>query len=563
MKRIALPLLLAALTAQIAAARIEKPAHPPADSYTLYGDVENVGLLAKLLDEPDPVVRQKAVTDLGETNNTAALSAIDAALADTHPGVRVAALRAKLNLVADPTGVLRELLKDANTTEPLTLEALRQVERRRLATLADATARRIEQDEASEAVIHQGIRTLTALQTAADPKRLTAMLRSDSARGRILAAQNARFVTEPGDALRKALGEAAGAEQTALRATAVTSLGILTGDANSAMLSQAWESSQPLLRRAAVRVWEHTGGGHVREALSDPSPMVRVAAIRAARSGKRSECVSALFERLTDEAPDAHTAAREALAAIGGDDVVRRSAKWLTDTPGEKKNRSRNLEAALWLLAELKADAALEKRIAMLGSLAIDSPLLAQTARGLGNTGSAAAAEALRKLLQKTIRQGRRYLSSPGPVPYSEEVTAEVIAALGRLEDAEAFELVTEAGQVKHVDSRLPHQAAVAAQVAPRLAGKARRDKLVAFLGGVIGDGHMGNQARFHAAISAGEMKATETTDALWQVLRKDRPSKAVIHAAGWAIQEITAKTPVLPEPVARQGQWIVRKSSR
>ena len=55
-------------------------------------------------------------------------------------------------------------------------------------------------------------------------------------------------------------------------------------------------------------------------------------------------------------------------------------------------------------------------------------------------------------------------------------------------------------------------------------------------------------------------MKANEAVEDLRWVVTEDRKDRRVMHAAAWAIQKITGKTPVVGLPKPRPGDWIIKE---
>jgi HEAT repeat protein len=555
-----LPALLMTLSAVSAA---DKPG--PYRPNQSYGNAEDVALLAGLLDGQDPYVRQQALRALGETNNPAdAAGPIGQAFGnDKDTGVRLAALRAAWTLPHPERDALLRRALSADAPEVLQRGGLRIV-RRSDANVPPAAVRALLTDQ-SPRLIADALGTLSHLNQAAPPKRLAALLDHESAAVRLRAAENALLlngddVTKP---LVDALAEASDDRLVAVRAAAVTAWAVHNSSRGAEQLRAAWTSDDPQMRRAAVRAWGRLGRhGQLDEALGDKSAMVRLAAIRSVGMLGDRRYVPALFERLAEAPGDSHRAARRALLQIEpSGPVAEAAAAWLTDTPGNPKIYRRNQRAALWLLAELKSDVAMEQRIRMLSSLPIDSDALAECARGLAATGAAKARRPLRDLLGRTIRQAKRYLSSATPVPYSQEVTTAAMEALAEMNADDALPQVIEAGQIKYLDARLGRQSAIAARVAARLVEEGSTTEVAQFLSGMMTDPHQSTAAKYHACIAAGEMKASGTTGALRQLIEKDRPGRQVLQAAAWALSEITGEPVKAPQPPSSPGRtWILRR---
>ncbi len=556
--------LVATLLVTITAARAaEKPGEYRPRQH--YGTDKDVAMLVNLLDDRDPYVRQQALKALGETNNPAAAAEpIGRAFrSDGDAGVRLSALQAAWNL---PHPKRLTLLREALAAEaPLALQrgALLEVREQRIAPATQAVAALVAGDNA--ALTADALQTLTELSTSAPPARLAKLFSHASPSVRLRAARNA-LLLEPrsgGKQLTDALAALTGDKVPGIRAAALTAWALHAKTPPREQLLAAWNSKDPRMRSAAVRAWGLMGKpGQVDDALEDKSAMVRLAAIRAAGRLGGARYMPKLFDRLAEAPIDAHRAAREALVQITpARAVASAAAKWLTDPPGGTKTRSRNLLSALWLLSELKSDVAAETRIKMLRSLPIDSAAVAECARGLAAADVTAAGKPLRDLLERSIAQAKRHLSSPSPVPYSQEVTAAAMEALSQMNATEALPLVIAAGQVKYLTSRLGKQSAVAARVATKLVNEEKTEAVAAFLADLMADPHQPNAARFHACIAAGELKSKGTSDALRQILQTDRPSRQVLQAAGWALEQITGQAVAVPAPPSDPGRtWILRR---
>ncbi|MFW5732891.1 MAG: HEAT repeat domain-containing protein [Planctomycetota bacterium] len=556
--------LVATLLVTITAARAaEKPGeYRPRQQY---GTDKDVAMLVNLLDDRDPYVRQQALKALGETNNPAAAAEpIGRAFrSDGDTGVRLSALQAAWNL---PHPKRQALLREALAAEaPLALQrgALLEVREQRIASVSEAVAALVAGDNAALAA--DALQTLTALGQAARPAVLVETLSHTSPAVRLRAAENALLLKphSGGKPLTDALAALTGEKVPGVRAAALTARALHAKTPPREQLLAAWNSKDPRMRSAAVRAWGLLGKpGRVDDALEDKSAMVRLAAIRSAGRLGGVRYMPKLFDRLAEAPIDAHRAAREALLQITpARTVASAAAKWLTDPPGTAKTRSRNLISALWLLSELKSDVAAETRIKMLRSLPIDSAAVAECARGLAAAKIADARKPLRDLLKRNIAQAKRHLSSPSPVPYSQEVTAAAMEAQSEMNATEALPLVIEAGRVKYLTARLGRQSAIAARMAAGLVNEEKTEAVAAFLSDLITDPHQPNAARFHACIAAGELKSKSTSDALRQVLEKDRPSRQVLQAAGWALEEITGQAVEISAPPSNPGRtWILRR---
>lgn len=525
-----------------------------------YGTDADVARLAKLLDGRDAYVAQRALKALGETNNPAAAEPIERASRQADDsGVRLAALRAAWQLPhADRDELLREAL--ASDSPALRRGAL-LIAREHDANAATAAEKLIS--AGSPRLAADALHTLTHLQTPAGADTLAELLAHRSPAVRLRAAENALLVKSAPKGLADALVRAVADKAVPVRAAALTAWATSAPKPPLEQLETAWSSRDARMRRAAVRAWGLLRTpGRLGEALEDESSMVRLAAIRAAGRLGGARYVPALFERLAEAPADAHRAAREALLQITPTAVVAgAAARWLDDPPGGVKTRTRNLLAALWLLRQLESDQAADQRIAMLSSLPINSDALAECVAGLGAAGVKSATDPLKKLLQRTTKRARRHLAASPPVSYRQVVTVAVIDALADLDAKDALPLILQAGSLRLQTVRLSEQAAAAARTAVRLADESNRPAVATFLAEVMTDPRQSRRAKFHACLSAGEGKLAKTTDALRQVLDRDRPGRQVLQAAAWAMEQITGEPTAVPESPSRPGEtWILQR---
>ena len=68
--------------------------------------------------------------------------------------------------------------------------------------------------------------------------------------------------------------------------------------------------------------------------------------------------------------------------------------------------------------------------------------------------------------------------------------------------------------------------------------------------------------AQFEMCKAAGRLKIQAALEPLDELLNEDRFSRLTMAGAAWGIQEITGKTPPIPDPVLNQGgSWIVKQT--
>ncbi|HPK00145.1 MAG TPA: HEAT repeat domain-containing protein [Candidatus Hydrogenedentes bacterium] len=121
-----------------------------------YGDAEDIALLASLLSDADPHVREQAVCNLGQTRNPDALAHVRKALDDTEPAVRRSAVLAAAQLRAPLSEqVVRQALASDDPETVLTAIAAARLQTWR--ELADALAKCLGHDQARVRVEAQWI----------------------------------------------------------------------------------------------------------------------------------------------------------------------------------------------------------------------------------------------------------------------------------------------------------------------------------------------------------------------------------------------------------------------
>jgi len=318
----------------------------------LFGSDRDVRLLGALLAEDDALAREQAAIDLGRTRNPRALPHLRRALNDPEPKVRSAAASAAAEFPADLAGpIVLAALTDARggDRDPVRSRAARRTVWSVLAAVRTLSLRSAggrvgallaDDDPALQA---DALATLTHLGLPAEADSLRKLLASRSTFVRLRAVENAMLAPKArarvlaGELAKLAAGDVAAVRGSAVAALA--KLGLPSADEN---IERARRDPNLLVRRGAVRALAHAGRADaIGEFLRDPSPAVRLAAIRAAGTLRCADCAASLFTLMCDapyddyfEAPydrppppgDAHLAARAALQALATDEVARLAA---------------------------------------------------------------------------------------------------------------------------------------------------------------------------------------------------------------------------------------------
>ncbi len=549
-----------------------------------FGDAENIRLLAALGKDDDPAVRSQAAWNLGETHNPGALPYIRSASKDPSAMVRGSAVGAAEAIGTVPAAkIVIDALGDSDRT--VLLRAIRSAGRMRLAAARKQLSALLARDDA--VLRATALRTLTDMGAPAGADVLATLLVNDSPVVRLRAIENAALLDRPG-ALGKPLVELAEKGPPSQRAAAIVTLGKLAFESASDLIRAAEKDKNPLLRSAAVLAYAHGGKGEKLLALlSDESPMVRLAAIRAAGQLKQADCAARLFEIMLATPLDDETArfilpfrvdiaARDSLAKIGTKEVEKRSAGLLKAFVGEANSpavtiNSRNARMCAWILGELKSSEGYDTLVSLAGTLKLDSDALPEIVRAIGKIGRGdeKTLGVLNARLERSRVQGIRYLVSlQNPfspyVEFSEKTTVELITALGRLKYTRAVPLIQKIVLIDVRKTHLNSAVAAAGEALASLATVENRAAIEATINKVLSTKSYALIAVFEMSRAAGKLKARGTLDALRDILTVRRPEKRVIVAAAWAIQEILGETPTLTDPRPHEGKhWIIRTTRR
>lgn len=603
--RILLITALLAVRVSIAAPpdKLQEP-HLEGDKFVevKFGDDEIVSHLGGLLDDPDPVVREQAVMALGATNNQAAFAHLRKAMQDEDIGVRVAGVEAAVELGGDQAAPTVLDALEAKET-PMLMVGMRKARKMNLSAAAPKVRLLLSSED--ELVRAVALSTLTRLGQPAPPSQLKKLLNAPSRRVRLRAAENAYLLAQPASIIDDLMRAAEEPNPPPLRAAGLEALSKHAFGKAGKLLAAAEKDSNPLLVRSALRAYHLTGRAElVRPFLDHPSAMVRLAAMRAAADLKIASAVERLFELML-EATDkpTHLTARRALREIGGESVPDGAAGVMHQQvealeklrAGKKPTKAdatlepdseardtsqllqlhlRNISSCNWLVGELKSKKALKLQLKILTATldknsywTIDSPVLLELAPALGKIGDQRAVDPLLKVLKKCVVDGVRHLRAMiqmriGP-PYSEEVTGKIIQALGKLKVYSAADTVKDVATTNVQGSRVSRAASYAYRTLHLLVRQDNRSKIESCIAeGLTPEYGHSMLARFHAVKAAGRLKIKTAVPSLREMLTGERPGRRSMHAAAWALQEITGKTPRIPQPRIRQGDWILKKVS-
>lgn len=602
-----------------------------------FGDARNVKLFDELLDDEDVRVRERAAAELGQTHNPAALVPLRKAAQDPSPAVRTAAARGAAELGPVGKDVIFDLLQDEDDAPLLAaMEAVVALNFRDVTPRVQSLTR-----HKREIIRYSALRTLTALQQpvkAADMKRL---LEDPSPAVRVEALQNALLLKSAKDLKNEFIRLAGKSQPVVVRAAAVECLGAFLLNPTSPTPTtqpttaeakprpKPWvaledyakiaKEKNPLLRRAVVRIYQrHRLPENILPFLSDPSPLVRLAAVRAMLNLPKPEAVEPLV-KLFLSAPDdeTHNTARTALQNIGGAPVGRAIAeqlprimadtktsnqameeirkkidalsKQLEDAESKKKKADdkltqelsvqrgnmdslqrqqeqfqRNAISCCYLLGILERKEGFDELLRLSTSLSIDSPILGELAVALGRIRDPRAIAPLQKVLAECSKKALPYLKAmttmATPPPFSEKVTGQVIQALVALGDKSSTDAILRLTRLHVMTMRLGTVISYVLDITPKLTTEENQKEIDKFLLSCLLDKNLSSLVQWKAIRLAGKLKFSRALPVLKKILYQDRECTSLMTIAAWAIQQITGsdKPPKIPQPVLRQGDWII-----
>ncbi len=553
-----------------------------------FGDDTNVTLLARMLRDADPRVREQAVQGLGETHNPAALQYIEEAFSDTNLAVRCAVVSAVAQY-PDSATAKNVIINALGETDPILLQAaLTNVTR---VNLKIASARVEELLTNDDSNIRLGaLNTLNGFEVPVNADLLLKLLADPSAPIRLAATRNAilQSASEEMTLTLEKLAEAT--SPIPVQAGAIEALGKLAMDSSAQLIADAAESNSALLRRAAVRGFAHAGKIEaVDPFLKDPSPMVRLAAIQAAGDLKSKQIET--LNSLMITAPDmqSHLAARKALVQIGTSDVAKLAAeampsnmeKYLKqasqnqatnrakkpvtpDMARQEADFERNVISCCFILGELQSTQGFDYMLSLRKMVEIDSPIVEGLANATRKIGDGRAIAPLTELLKKCQTRGYQYLvaiaSMSPPPPFSPTITSDIIEALGELKAYNAIDTIIGVAGINYMQMRLPEPACGAARAYQKLIQPNNRAKIEKSILEILNDSAFGLTTRNQAINTAAKLEIKSAVPAIKKILTSERPCLLVMQTAAWAIQELTGQTPNIPQPIIKQGAWVIKQ---
>lgn len=290
-----------------------------------YADDEIVALLAGLLKDGDPTVREQAVRALGQTHNLTALQHLQRAAQDADVRVKTAAMAAAAEFEMGDYATVLLLGLRADADKDVAAQACRSVASLRMASGKEGLIGLLDRSEPMVQIV--ALEALGEMKLGAPAPKLQALLKSPSSAVRVAALQNACLADKAQiQAMMEDVRSLAQKDRPGVREWALSLLGFHAPSAG--LLAQGLQDEQALVRRGALRGYLHAGKGEVmKELLKDPSPLVRLAAIRFAGQLQCQDAIGDLFGQFQEAEDDlAHKAARESLRQIGGAQVAQGAA---------------------------------------------------------------------------------------------------------------------------------------------------------------------------------------------------------------------------------------------
>lgn len=567
--------------------RIPEPLFQGCPRRQYFGDERTIQLLGRLAcNDPNPLVRQQAVLDLGRTNNPGAISIIKMVLKDNDSHVCSAAAMALCNF--PPTESLEPLKEALGNTQGDLSGVIRAARYVKWPALAGALVKLLDHPDST--IRADALNALTDMGKSPSCRIVEKLLSDKSAVVRLAAAKNAALADHD-EKLISALGELIrnDEEPAAIRAEALSSLAKLGAAKYSKTILSLSRNSNPLIRVGATRALSAIGNRErIAELLDDPSTPVRLAAVRATGKLKIKECTERLFQILIQSPPEeTHQAARVALEKIATPAVADKAGKLFiklkTDYLSlmalsrrkmtvkqrdeylrQKRKVARNLASLSHILTSLKSYNAYEERIELLKKVKVLDPLLGELAASLGKFGDKRASAAVKKRLIDCADYSRWALlmtfrdpSHPKPVP--EYNSVDLIQAAVDLEMTDALPVIMRFSSMGFGMYRNKEAGWVADMVMPVLVDEKTRPAVIDELRKQVHRRFAPLRCKFESAKSLGRLKATEALDDLRWLLYENRKDRRLMFAAAWAIQEITGKTPVVGLPKPYPGDWIIK----
>lgn len=589
-----------------------------------------------LLKSDDAGERAQAAVDLGQTNNMNAVKLLDKAFADKDPQVRQAVVTAAAALIVQTPEYMRQNSPEFKQAAKIIQQAFGDLSQSvKLAAISAAGSSKVQigdviglaegndqvlaiqalnvVNQSSEHLRIPDSYLLKAIESNTLPLQLAAIaniVKNDESSLRTIPAEygtaimnivNGKKTPSP---LVTALKKLSISGNDALAAGAIEALTSLDASSAKPFIEKAAKNHSPLLRRAAVasfavyrewnvEKWKAQKNSTTKPAsrnvsalesidmfsripafLDDPSPLVKLAAVRAAGIARKNNALINQTQKLIDvafAAPDTqlHDAAITASMNQSGalplavDEYKKMMPEYLAEKNAKGTLLERNLSSVCKIIASCKSDAVLNEMLADIQKLSLDSILVGDIADALGAAGSKSAIPTLEKMLKTCQATGAKFLiamaSMSTPPAFDEKNAAKIVSALASLDAKRAVPAIISISQLNAMGMRLNVVNAAVPPALVKLCDNSNRSEIGKQLSAMITDTSYDKGVIFNAIIACGELKISDSLSGLKQVLDEERPSKITIWAAAWATGQISGKYPAQPQPEPNEGNWIIK----
>jgi HEAT repeat protein len=542
------------------------PSRDKNHSRETFGDKDDIALLMSLAQDADPMVREKIVRDLGQTHNVIALPLIEAFLKDSDVNVRGTAVAAAYEL---RTGEYKQgVLKGLKDKDP-------QVQARAMSIILQGME--VSAGDVMPLIAgtdkdlqRQAIMCMNQLKQALPAETLKGLLTDASPAIRLQAAQNA-LLASPAQAsgILQEIFDLSGKDTPSIRAAALAVLGKNAFNGYKEVIESASRDKDPQIRRGAIWAMQYgSKTGLPKGFIQDPSPMVSLAAVKAAGELKCQDCIDNIVQvMLTAQDTATHEIACQSLEQIGSAQVAAIAGKLLVTLPqGEKKPVSldeRNVISACKILAKLKSREVLDARLEMLRTLPINSNLSAHIVYSLSMIDEKSAIPAIRKLLAENVANAAAAATANASADnlYGGDCVIASIQALVALgdKDPQTVKLMHDITLVRGAAGLgLSSETAAVLQALPQMYTDQTQGMITETILGTMGQA-FSYSVRFEAIKLAGKYKITEATEPLRQILAA-REENNIMQAAAWSLQQITGQAVEIPELHSNPGDWTVTR---